>query len=530
MQKSILRNLIKLKSIPHDSSLQGIRSTIRIINNRMSENQQKLNHTSTGMSTLKLVPSSLMRAKNRYETMNASSTNTSTNKSTKQPNARNVTSTSSSSSKKHGSKGNTENKKQKNQQQQIKVERDNFNSFLQSFGNHTNNVKRFKVHQPNCNCAKIHQLKTEFTSYNRNDKSEDQSRLSSSSSELVSSDIQNVNNGFIVVPDESTVKSIFVYYANDDNSLSSSNSFDNAKSILFHETKLLHQICHDYDHCHNETTTINNGNDNVSLHFCIPPSIKISCANCLLEIEPNGFSCIMSKSKSTIQSVIHYANQHKKRKNILHADHVHYLCTIPLQLLLDISLCNFKLKKAKKKKNDNDMDKMKIWFQTLIKTFVKCIEQEGIASDDTITASISKNNDKKVDIEIGYHLSAILRLVSSNNQKNQSQYIMATLMQHSKPDSFLWEVNIPGGKRHLGESSWQCAIRETEEETSLVINDDWLMKECNVNNDDNCSNSSYSCRSEIFRQNRYFFLETPAELIMESVTGDPFWKQSKRRS
>ncbi len=515
MQKSIFRKLIKLKSISHHSSLQGIKSTKGIINNRMSENLQKLNHTSADVGTLKLVPSSLMRAKIRYETMNASSTNT----STKQSNVRNKTSTPSSSSsssiQKYVTKGNTENKKQKDQQKKVKIESDNFNSFLQSFGNHTN-AKRLKVHQPNCKCTKIQQLKHKFTSY-RNDKSDDQSRSLLSSTEYI-------NNRFIVVPDDSTIKSIFVYYANDDRSLSSSNRYDNAKSVLFHETKLLHQICHDYDHHNNETTSINNDNDNVSHHFGIPPSIKISCANCLLEIEPNGFTCILSKSKSTIQSVVHNANQHKKRKNVLHADHVHYLCTIPLQLLLDLSLCNFKMKMAKKKKNDNEMDKMKILFQTLIKTFVNCIEQEGIiTNDDPTTATMTKNDDKHVDIDIGYHLSAILRLVSSNNKKNQSQYIMVTLMQHSKSDYCVWEVNIPGGKRHLGESSWQCAIRETEEETSLVINDDWLMKEYNVSNDDNC-------KAEIFRQNRYFFLEAPPDLMMESVTDDPFWKQSKRIS
>ncbi|KAG7361280.1 hypothetical protein IV203_036380 [Nitzschia inconspicua] len=35
------------------------------------------------------------------------------------------------------------------------------------------------------------------------------------------------------------------------------------------------------------------------------------------------------------------------------------------------------------------------------------------------------------------------------------------------------ELDLPGGKRHLGESSFDCAIRETLEETSLLVDDTW---------------------------------------------------------
>ena len=37
-----------------------------------------------------------------------------------------------------------------------------------------------------------------------------------------------------------------------------------------------------------------------------------------------------------------------------------------------------------------------------------------------------------------------------------------------------WALDLPGGKRHLGESALECAIRETEEECSLLLSRETL--------------------------------------------------------
>ena len=42
--------------------------------------------------------------------------------------------------------------------------------------------------------------------------------------------------------------------------------------------------------------------------------------------------------------------------------------------------------------------------------------------------------------------------------------------------SHVIELDLPGGKRHLGETTLQGVIREVEEECSLQINYDWLVE------------------------------------------------------
>ena len=82
---------------------------------------------------------------------------------------------------------------------------------------------------------------------------------------------------------------------------------------------------------------------------------------------------------------------------------------------------------------------------------------------------------------------------SSSKNKNQSS----------------WALDLPGGKRHLGEQSFEGAIRETEEESSLKIDERWL--------------SERSPRYDGVKSNAYFFLRPPAEMVMEQVEKDPFW-------
>jgi len=52
--------------------------------------------------------------------------------------------------------------------------------------------------------------------------------------------------------------------------------------------------------------------------------------------------------------------------------------------------------------------------------------------------------------------------------------VMVESNQLMKKRNNTWQLDLPGGKRHLGESTFQCAIRETEEETSLVVDETWL--------------------------------------------------------
>ena len=59
------------------------------------------------------------------------------------------------------------------------------------------------------------------------------------------------------------------------------------------------------------------------------------------------------------------------------------------------------------------------------------------------------------------------------------------------------DFDIPGGKRRLGESSFDCAIRETEEETSLVLTRDIL---------NNATVTVYPGKTEDEKVNVYYFI------------------------
>ena len=39
------------------------------------------------------------------------------------------------------------------------------------------------------------------------------------------------------------------------------------------------------------------------------------------------------------------------------------------------------------------------------------------------------------------------------------------------------ELDLPGGKRNLGESTWDGLVRESQEETSLRLDSSWIMED-----------------------------------------------------
>lgn len=46
---------------------------------------------------------------------------------------------------------------------------------------------------------------------------------------------------------------------------------------------------------------------------------------------------------------------------------------------------------------------------------------------------------------------------------------MVTIFEKRVNNQKTWKVDIPGGKRKLGETPHECVLRETEEETSIII-------------------------------------------------------------
>ena len=84
----------------------------------------------------------------------------------------------------------------------------------------------------------------------------------------------------------------------------------------------------------------------------------------------------------------------------------------------------------------------------------------------------------------GFHLMEILNLLNHNNDA-KVMIVMFEYTKNEKENVNNWKIDIPGGKRYLGETSLDCAIRETEEETSVNLSKKWYTK-TNIYTDVNC--------------------------------------------
>ena len=69
------------------------------------------------------------------------------------------------------------------------------------------------------------------------------------------------------------------------------------------------------------------------------------------------------------------------------------------------------------------------------------------------------------------------------------------------------ELDLPGGKRHLGETALEGAIRETEEEASLAWDDLWVK-------------TVLQAKKFAERGNRYFILNPPESFVADNRLDD----------
>jgi hypothetical protein len=222
---------------------------------------------------------------------------------------------------------------------------------------------------------------------------------------------------------------------------------------------------------------------------------KLSGASCMLQHEPNGFVCVYSKTSS---SSVHLARDKARRarqaKSSLHADHAHFVCTLPHAAL-------WKLKMAVPDATQA------LWHylshQVVLQPHSTSPREGGVEQTTRVLPEIS--------IELGHHLTSLLCLKTAPNDDQESEYWWLTLVyDDTKPFSKRrkFTVDLPGGKRHLGESSLDGAMRETEEETSLVLDESWVV------------GPPVTSRKKDAQLNTYFMLSPPFQDVMDDMTSD----------
>ena len=169
---------------------------------------------------------------------------------------------------------------------------------------------------------------------------------------------------------------------------------------------------------------------------------------------PNGVACIVHQNKDKIESVIDESEKLKNSKEQLHHDHA--------QFLLPVQVCDLRNERS-------------YW--------------DEINSKGYSIRTLRRHHY----IFKGHHLRTMLTLSLEKKLNILDSHFILTMF--SLRDN-KWTLDLPGGKRHLGEDTFDCMIRETEEETSVKIEKWWIKHDVS------------------FESNCYFVIEPNDNLIL----------------
>lgn len=351
---------------------------------------------------------------------------------------------------------------------------------------------RYKVHAPLCDCPKVDKLRKRHrdagAQRSTNDGGEEALPAGGASSAfnvayssevqfdvdgtIVSDQLSKLNitrdndyeigedpfNNLIVVPDTKSPQAIYACEGTDRRAF--------LKDGMTCEGRIAREIFRNDSSQEKAAATEGKGGTDA-----IPP-FKVNCAICLLKThQRNGFVAIASHSREELLPTIQRAREAASLKlgnggrAGLHADHAHFVCAINISSLQSL------LSAGKTRGKDRQVNA----------EIVSQMEEGGV---DLLLGS-------SVEIKMGHHLTSFLWLLgdrqimpgdqNSGNKNNRDscndnwnrhlQYIMAMGYDDGRKGV---ELDLPGGKRHLGESTLGGAVREVEEECSLRIDRKWF--------------------------------------------------------
>jgi hypothetical protein len=222
------------------------------------------------------------------------------------------------------------------------------------------------------------------------------------------------------------------------------------------------------------------------------PSFKVSCAMCLLQDEPNGFVCVSSSSRQTVDFVRDLARKRAKQKRqegALHSDHAHFICTVPRRILWQ--LCDKAKTREQTRQATNEL--------------MKHLGTQGVPTNTTDTSKQS---------ELGHHLSSLVYITKGDSDADTAYWMTLVYDNTSSRKNPCWTLDLPGGKRHLGERSFQGVIRETEEESSLQIDGQWMLED----------GPRKSSQKGDTSNDEYYIIGPPSDMLLRAVTDNPFWQ------
>lgn len=197
---------------------------------------------------------------------------------------------------------------------------------------------------------------------------------------------------------------------------------------------------------------------------CSDNTITFSAAQCVLSTRvnrsQNGMMCIVAKESEDMDVLVQLQQakvlEKKRNGEALHHDHVTYTHAMSVAKMRDYY---DQPKSANNTKSFN-------WL------VAEVLERN------------KKGRHRNVDVEIGHHLKEAF-VGAPKHLLKFSKYILITIFEETVDRRRNWKVDIPGGKRKLGETPHNCALRETNEETSIVISEEikligQVIQDCNL--------------------------------------------------
>lgn len=243
--------------------------------------------------------------------------------------------------------------------------------------------------------------------------------------------------------------------------------------------------------------------------------MKFSCAACLLQEEPNGFACVASASSQIIEKVRDWTR--KQALNVSSeekaTDHGDFVLCLPKNLLWEFLQAKKATSKAvvqRKQPNSSNKKSYRAPRSSGIRPLSN-VQDDILFRMGGQGVSVEANKKGGRRLKLGHHLESLLHLIVrdriSNNRSNSSknfpnnnginqspndihlksnqklsqglpgdEYMLIYGFDDSTDHQGIWEINIPGGKRLLGETSLQAAMRETKEEISLQWDESWVVR------------------------------------------------------
>jgi len=235
--------------------------------------------------------------------------------------------------------------------------------------------------------------------------------------------------------------------------------------------------------------------------------LKISCASCMLEMIPNA-AVFISGPPLAVEGVLTTARKAADLKAStsegLHHDHAHVLVALPLEKLQSV---------AKKRSTRSAID-----------TLVTAMARAGLVKKTeppkmehhlvtALQSDFFKAFSRRNGVEEQSSCAAQKETTTAGNHRTAVVVVLVY------DDEKKWTLDLPGGKRHLGEDAWTCARRETFEETSIRIEEAGILASNVIRPGHQVTSGStvlFERREEVLNDSMcYYLLEPPIDAAVE---------------